>query len=106
MRIFPLRSALLVAVGLFVALLLALAAQPASTAQAANPAAGADAHTPLAQVVLTPTKDNTIYEATANFRSNGVGDYVIAGQNGEGAALRGLLAFDLAGSVRDSFHSL
>ncbi len=54
-------------------------------------------------VVLQPEKDNTLYDDTATGGggqiSNGQGAAFFAGLPGTGAPRRGLLAFDLAGSV-------
>jgi len=55
---------------------------------------------PAAQIVLGPTRDNTIYREAAgsNGASNGVGDHFVAGTQGSVSALRrGLVAFDLSG---------
>lgn len=57
-----------------------------------------------AQVVqITPFKDNTLYEPDPGDRSNAVGPQVFAGRvGGSGGAVglrRGVLAFDVAGSV-------
>jgi len=49
----------------------------------------------LATVVLTPLKDNTLYDR-ADTVSNGVGDYLFSGATGGGNIGRALLAFDLA----------
>lgn len=59
-------------------------------------------NTVLETVALTPTKDNTIYEGTTNLLSNGQGDHFFAGKNGNGLAVRGLLAFDVASSLPPS----
>jgi hypothetical protein len=49
-------------------------------------------------VVITPSKDNTIYaENTSN--SNGAGPSFFAGPNGLGFMFRGLIAFDIAANV-------
>ena len=102
MHLFRLQRPLLFGLSLAVAFWLGLNIHGAPPAGAAEPVAQQSTDGPLAQVVLTPTKDNTIYEATANFRSNGVGDYLFAGKNGSGAAVRGLLAFDIAGALPPS----
>ncbi len=47
-----------------------------------------------ATVVLTPTKDNTLYGP--GDKSNGAGVDFFAGRSGHGDTLRGLVAFDLA----------
>jgi hypothetical protein len=102
MRLFRLQATLLFGFGLLVALWLGLGMQTARLAGAAEPAISNTSQAPLAQVVLTPTKDNTIYEGTTSLRSNGVGEYIFAGKNGSGVALRGLLAFDIAGALPPS----
>lgn len=95
------RLAVTVGVGLFVALLGCLSVTPVS--KAASPAghtAPSGQQGLLAQLVLTPTKDNTLYESTTGTISNGAGDYLFAGQtNRAGAIRRGVLAFDLAGKL-------
>jgi len=50
-------------------------------------------------VVLEPVKDNTLYESAAGVVSNGAGSHFFAGRNGQGTVVRGLLKFDLVGSV-------
>ncbi len=49
-------------------------------------------------VVLTPSKDNTLFESQTGDLSSG-GGALFAGQNGNGEPRRGLVAFDLAGSA-------
>src|SRR5688572_17752262 len=53
--------------------------------------------TVAASVMLTPSKDNTIYGDGSV--SNGAGPYLFAGSSGEKRVLRGLIAFDLAGQI-------
>lgn len=53
----------------------------------------------LAQVVLTPTKDNTLYEDTNGAVSNGAGPSVFVGKIRTGLLRRGLLAFDLTNKI-------
>ena len=57
--------------------------------------------TPLGKKSITigPSKDNTLYETFANFTSNGAGQYFFAGRTNSGAARRGLIAFDVGGSI-------
>jgi hypothetical protein len=50
-------------------------------------------------VVLTPTKDNTLYESTNGAVSNGTGEYFFVGNTRSASSRRGLLAFDLAGAL-------
>lgn len=51
------------------------------------------------EVKITASKDNTLYENASGSFSNGSGAYFFAGQNNHGEARRGVLAFDLAGTV-------
>jgi hypothetical protein len=51
------------------------------------------------EVFLVPTRDNTLFEHPAGGLGNGAGAYVFVGKTGQGAIRRGLLAFDIAGSV-------
>lgn len=53
----------------------------------------------LAQSVLTPTKDNTLYESTTGDVSNGAGSFFFVGKTSGASTRRGLVAFDLAGKV-------
>ena len=48
-----------------------------------------------------PSKDNTLYEydAAEGDHSNGAGFHFFAGENGMGELRRGVLAFDLAGTI-------
>lgn len=53
-------------------------------------------------IVLEPSKDNTLYESDTGDLSNGSGAYFFAGRVagfGGGAKRRGLIAFDVAGSI-------
>lgn len=50
-------------------------------------------------VDLGPSKDNTLYQASSNFTSNGSGQYLFAGNTRSGSARRALLAFDVAGAI-------
>jgi hypothetical protein len=52
-----------------------------------------------AMMTLGPVKDNTIWESVTGSLSNGAGQYMFAGVTGVSVATRGLLAFDVAGSV-------
>ncbi|MBI2504652.1 MAG: DNRLRE domain-containing protein [Candidatus Latescibacteria bacterium] len=51
------------------------------------------------EVFLVPTKDNTLFESATGSLGNGAGAYIFVGKTGEGKIRRGLLAFDIAGSV-------
>ena len=53
----------------------------------------------LVSVTIGPSKDNTLYEKSENFSSNGAGFNFFAGQTNRGLIRRGLIAFDVAGSV-------
>lgn len=50
---------------------------------------------------IMPSKDNTLYEydAAEGDHSNGAGFHLFAGKNGEGEVRRGVLAFDIAGTI-------
>src|SRR5436190_10414719 len=52
-------------------------------------------------ISITPSKDNTRYEydAAEGDHSNGAGFHFFAGENGMGELRRGVLAFDVAGSI-------
>ena len=54
---------------------------------------------PLAQVVITPIKDNTLYENTNGTTSNGIGTFFFVGKTSGNSTRRGLLAFDLTSKV-------
>ncbi len=51
------------------------------------------------EVKIAASKDNTLYESDSGSFSNGSGAAFFAGNNNHGEARRGLLAFDLAGTV-------
>ncbi|MBK8979988.1 MAG: DNRLRE domain-containing protein [Planctomycetes bacterium] len=51
------------------------------------------------QTTLQPVRDNTLYEDPAGATSNGQGTRMFAGRTAGGSIRRGLLAFDVAGSV-------
>ena len=53
-------------------------------------------------VAVGAKKDNTLYEDTDNFRSNGKGGHFFAGRTGTnpgGGRRRGLLSFNIAGNI-------
>ena len=52
-------------------------------------------------VNIVPSKDNTLYEyvPAEGDHSNGAGFHLFAGKNGEGEIRRGVLAFDIAGTI-------
>jgi hypothetical protein len=54
-----------------------------------------------ATIDINPIKDNTLYEYVPadGDRSNALGDHFFAGETGMGLLRRGVLAFDIAGSV-------
>lgn len=52
-----------------------------------------------AEVSLVASQDNTLYETEDGSLSNGGGDFFFAGKTGVDVTHRGLVAFDLAGSV-------
>ena len=50
---------------------------------------------------IMPSKDNTLYEydPAEGDHSNGAGFHLFAGENGEGEVRRGVLAFDITGTI-------
>src|SRR6266516_1244724 len=54
-----------------------------------------------ATISIMPSKDNTLYEfdPAEGDHSNGAGFHFFAGENGMGELRRGVLAFDIAGSI-------
>ena len=72
----------------FIATALAISMAGASTARADT-------------VSLEPAKDNTLYQNPSGARSNGAGPFLFAGRNSQpmNSIRRGLLAFDVAGSI-------
>jgi len=50
-------------------------------------------------VTLGPSKDNTLYQASSSFTSNGSGQHLFVGNTGTGSARRALLAFDVGGAI-------
>src|SRR6266540_1663236 len=54
-----------------------------------------------ATININPSKDNTLYEYAAGDLSNAVGDHFFAGKTAQaqGSIRRGVLAFDIAGSI-------
>ena len=50
-------------------------------------------------VTLNPVRDNTLYEDPTGMLSNGAGQFLFAGNNATGATRRGLIQFDIAGSI-------
>jgi hypothetical protein len=50
-------------------------------------------------VSLHPVRDNTLCEEPTGALSNGSGQHLFAGQTGSGSTRRGLLRFDVAGSI-------
>lgn len=53
----------------------------------------------LAQIVVTPTKDNTLYESATGNTSNGAGEYFFVGNIRLSSIRRGLIAFDLTAKL-------
>jgi hypothetical protein len=49
--------------------------------------------------IISPTKDNTLYENGAGSISNGSGEHFFAGRTGTGDIRRGVIAFDIAASI-------
>jgi hypothetical protein len=98
MKIRYLRVSILSSAGLVAGMLLLFShlATPAPALKAANPVASGG--TIPTQTVLTPTKDNTIYD-TSPPSSNGAGAYLFVGNIASGSSRRALLAFDIAESI-------
>ena len=67
------------------------AAPPAPIPPTVAPAGGS--------VSLSPIKDNTLYEDTGGFKSNGMGEHLFAGNTGGGSTRRAVIAFDVAGAI-------
>jgi hypothetical protein len=101
MHVQYLRVSILFGGGLVTALLLLLThlAMPAPSLMAAG--AAAPGNTIPLQTVLTPTRDNTLYD-TSPPSSNGAGKHLFAGTTDSGSSRRALLAFDIAGSIPPS----
>ncbi|MCH8848883.1 MAG: DNRLRE domain-containing protein [Chloroflexi bacterium] len=59
--------------------------------------------TPLPPVpgsaTIEPSADNTLFEDSSNFRSNGAGEHLFVGNTNSGNTRRALLRFDIAGAV-------
>lgn len=83
-------AGVLVKLGMMAALLVVLSSQGLESAVGTNL---------QTEIVITPLKDNTLYEATANFVSNGAGPNFYVGRTNQGAIRRGLIAFDIAAQV-------
>jgi hypothetical protein len=49
--------------------------------------------------LIPSSKDNTLYQSTTGALSNGSGQGLFAGRTGQGADRRGLIAFDVAGTI-------
>lgn len=62
---------------------------------------GPVAATAQTQITIGATKDNTLYESPTGALSNGAGQHFFAGRSSQitGSIRRGLIAFDVAGSV-------
>ena len=50
-------------------------------------------------VSIGPSKDNTLYQTPTGSHSNGAGQYFFAGTTSLGVFRRGVVAFDIAGSI-------
>jgi hypothetical protein len=53
----------------------------------------------MSSVTVTSIKDTTLYEDATGALSNGAGQHMFAGTKGAGRAVRGTVAFDVAGKV-------
>jgi hypothetical protein len=82
---------------MFAALLLAAPTLPGCTDLGERPVTpdGPANHT----VTLVAVRDNTLLESSLGAASNGAGDNFFAGLNAHGERRRGLVAFDVAGSI-------
>lgn len=74
------------------------AASPPPAITATPPPASPVAVEPM-QVTLSPSKDNTLYQDAAGSKSNGAGQHFFAGNTNSDSIRRGVLAFDIAGSI-------
>ncbi len=54
---------------------------------------------PLVQVIITPTKDNTLYEDPTGGTSNGAGQNFFVGQTSGASKRRALVAFNIGGQI-------
>jgi FtsP/CotA-like multicopper oxidase with cupredoxin domain len=50
-------------------------------------------------ITIPASKDNTLYENATGAVSNGAGEYVFTGRTKDGVRHRGVIAFDIAGSI-------
>src|SRR5262245_29943265 len=64
-----------------------------ATLLASPPSARAD------DVIVLSNKDNTLYESATGGLSNGLGDSMFVGRTNFGLLRRGVLSFDVAGSI-------
>ena len=51
------------------------------------------------RAMISPVKDNTLYESSDGSLSNGGGGHLFSGMNNDGSIRRAILAFDVAGSI-------
>ena len=51
------------------------------------------------QVTLNPSKDNTLYQDADGALSNGAGQHFFVGNTNNGSIRRGIIAFDIAGTI-------
>ncbi len=54
---------------------------------------------PPGSTTIEPSADNTLFEDSSGFRSNGAGDYLFVGNTASGNTRRALLRFDVAAAV-------
>ena len=87
------------------ALILGLAFMPRLKAAKAGPQVGsrqisADAISASSmRVTLGPSRDNTLYADEVGGLSNGAGEHFFVGNNNKEMTKRGVIAFDVAGSI-------
>jgi hypothetical protein len=73
---------------------------PGATTPARRRAARSGSPQPSLQtVVITPSKDNTLYQTSNGSLSNGAGIHVFAGRTNQGDRRRALLEFDVASQI-------
>ena len=65
----------------------------------AQPASGVTYAQTERAVALGPVKDNTLYEQAGGILSNGAGQHFFAGKTNSGVIKRGVIAFDITGSL-------
>ena len=80
-------------------IVLTLAIMAAAMWALAQPASGVTYAQTERAVALGPVKDNTLYEQPRGILSNGAGQHFFAGKTNSGVIKRGVIAFDITGSM-------